>query len=148
MLTSHRALRRLLFVTAYAWGIASGTAGAAILDEVETRSVRIDIVPAVEDTRVAKDDSREGRMKPEGLIKTQWAGLSPEQREQMRNQVREHRQRSREEFHRDERRDAHRAPPSDPSGRQQRLPPDEREEFRQWMRERQGGGRNGRGRGQ
>lgn len=141
-LTSHRVLRRLLFVTACAWGIASVTASAAIL-EAETRSARIEMIPVTDGPRFLKDDSRQGWMK------IQWAGLSPEQREQMRNQVREHRQRTREEFRRDERRDVYRAPPVDPSGgRPQRLSPDEREEFRQWMRERQGSGRNGRGRGQ
>lgn len=75
------------------------------------------------------------------LRAVQMAGLSPEQRQELRNQIREHRERTREEY-----RDMRRPPPPAYEPRQQRLSPDEREEFRQWMRER-GGGRNPRGRG-
>lgn len=108
-------IRRLLCLTASVWGLASVAAFAA--------------------------DGEAGFTE---LRSVQMAGLSPEQRQELRNQVREHRERSREEY-----RDISRNPPPAYEPRQQRLSPDEREEFRQWMRERRGGGdwRNPRGRG-
>lgn len=81
-------------------------------------------------------------------LKQQWSALSPDERDQLRNQVREHwrrmppeqRQRLREERRLDPQRPE---PAFDYPGRQeyrpQRLSPDERQEFRQWMRERGGG---------
>ena len=112
---SPRIVRRLLCLTASVWGIFSATAFAADGDDAYTERRSLQV-----------------------------AGLTPEQRQELRNQVREHRERSREEL-----REAPRNPQPAYEPRQQRLSPDERQEFRQWMRERRGGGgwRNERGRG-
>lgn len=70
----------------------------------------------------------------------QWAALSPEQREQLRNQVLEHWQRMSPE-QRQRMREAHQQSPGPaydnigrPEYRPQRLSPDERRELHQWMR--------------
>lgn len=85
-------------------------------------------------------------------MKEQWADLSPEQREQLRSQIRDHWQRMTPEqrrMKREERRaaaDEHGgrreegAVPQDDAVHPEHMSPEDRQQFRQWMREQRGRG--------
>ncbi len=150
--TSPRIIRRLLIATACAWGLSSTAVRAEIGDEPLPALVGElqQMSPEERDKKIrgfgealtqGSDAEREDKRQ---WLKQQWVALSPEQRERLRDQVREHRQREREDRRSErngERSDEARRDTSYGRDRQQqpqRLAPEDRDEFRQWMRERHG----------
>ena len=136
-----RHIRCLLLVSATAWGLPLTSAAAVAIDEKPLSALIGDlqrISPAERDETLSGIDaemaaaSQMQQEKKREWLRQQWAELTVEQRGQLRAQIREHRQRQHEERQRPQ------SPLPEPvrDERPQKLSPEERQEFRQWMHER------------
>ncbi len=122
---SLRNIRWLLIVTLMGWGAVASIAQASM--------VAADQAALAESTESVAEAPRLEKSLPQRWLDMILAVLSPDQRDQLRNQIREQRQQMREERRQQTSDDDNwRGEPQRP----QHLSPDERKEFHQWMRER------------
>lgn len=148
-----RTVCRLLLATACAWGLSATTVQATGVWHPSPPDLRqMSAAERDEMLRGFFDDITQRRIEGEQKrrwLRQQWAALSPDERDQLRNQIREHwrhmtpeqRRRLRDVQYSDQPEpEAGGAVPDRPEVRMQRLTPDERQEFRQWMRGRGRGG--------
>lgn len=156
ILTTPRIIRRFLLATACAWGLTSISVKAAMGDEpLPVLISRLQYMSPDQFDELFRTFNEELAQASEPVreqkrqwLKQQWAALSPEQRDQLRSQVREHwrgmtpeqRQHLREVR---QSTNSANAAEEQQEVRPQRLSPDERQEFRQWMHERRGPGGGG-----
>ena len=153
-------IRSVLRLTACIWGLSAAAAFAAVDDQplpVLLGELR-DMSPLQHGKALHVISLEIVRSSPElrvyrrAWMKEQWADLSPEQREQLRNQIRDHWQRmtpEQRQMKREERRaaaedhDGRREDgdvPQDDAARPAHMSPEDRQQFRQWMREQRGRG--------
>jgi hypothetical protein len=151
-----RSICNLLRLATLAVWLVSGVAVAAVGDEPLPNLLgQLREMSPIERDDVLRKMSEEIQQAPPEVreqkrqwMKDQWVALTPEQRQQLRSQIRDHWQRISPDQHpqfREERRDTsgqtseYIAPRPD-EGRAPRLSPEDRQQFRDWLRERNLGG--------
>ena len=139
-------MRSLVLVAASVWSLALPSVVRAAIENNPLPVLIVDLqdLPQAErekqiqnlDNEIASASAVE-RHKKRQWLRRQWAELTSEQREQLREQIREHRQRMREQQQRAQNIAPISVDSANTMARQQSLSPQERQEFRQWMRARQ-----------
>ncbi len=75
--------RKLIAITACAWGLVAGSSGIALADDTPQAAASPDHMERFKDTTPAQREAMRQQMREE------WSKLTPEQKEQRRNEMRE-----------------------------------------------------------